>query len=201
LGRDKPEVSEAQAMLQQIVNNGARAADVIRGLRALAKKAAPERTMFDLNEAISEVLAITRTELLRASIKLDTTAMQGQLLVNGDRVQLQQVVLNLLMNAVEAISSVDRDQRKIIVSTELSNVQAIMVTVEDNGEGMAPETIAKVFEPFVTTKKSGMGMGLSICKTIVESHSGELTVTSTYGHGATFRFWIPRGDPASVEPT
>lgn len=193
LNRDKPDVVEARTIFQKIVTDCTRAADVIRGLRALAKKAAPERVVFDLNQAIGEVLALARTELHRASIQLDRTSVQGTLLVNGDRVQLQQVMLNLLMNAIEAMSPVDREVRKIVVGSELTDAQEAVVTVQDNGEGLSPEAITRIFDPFVTTKTSGMGMGLSICRTIVESHGGDLTVTSTQGQGATFRVRLPVG--------
>lgn len=191
LNRETPDVPEAEALLRRIVLDSARASDVIRGLRSLAKKADSERIVFDLNKSISEVLALVRAELSHVRVELNAEAISGELLVKGDRVQIQQVVLNLVMNAIEAMSVSRRDVRMLMLSSVVDPDGYVRVAVEDSGEGIDAEIAEKLFDPFVTTKPTGMGMGLSICRSIMEAHGGKLSVGHSELGGAQFVFEVP----------
>jgi predicted ATPase/signal transduction histidine kinase len=190
LDRAPPEIGEAREMLERIVSDTTRAKEVIRGLRSLARKASPEFATFDLNESIREVLVLIHGQLEANGVELDQDLIQGECLVNGDRVQLQQVVLNLVVNGIEAMRGVVVRKRLIEVSTQPSGRGRVVIAVADNGTGLDSSIAERIFQPFVTTKTDGMGMGLSICRTIVEAHGGRLTASPRSRGGTVFTFTV-----------
>jgi PAS domain S-box-containing protein len=191
LANDRPDLDEARQAAERIVRDGHRAADIIRSVRALAGKSEPEMTPLDINDAIREVLVLTRSELRRHDVSLETVLSGGLEPVMGDRVQLQQVILNLVMNGIEAMSAVMHEPRVLRVRSRIDGPGDLLIAVEDSGPGLAPETMARLFDPFFTTKPSGMGMGLSICRSIVDAHSGRLWASAQSPRGAVFQFTVP----------
>ncbi|SEE73765.1 PAS domain S-box-containing protein [Rhizobiales bacterium GAS191] len=196
LNRDKPELDRARNALSRIASNGKRAGEVIRGLRALAKKSGPELAKLDINDAIQEVLALTRSELQRHGVVLHTALSAADRPVFGDRVQLQQVLLNLIMNGVEAMSAITDCPKVLAITLEAVEPGGVLVAVEDTGPGLDPATADRIFDPFFTTKSDGMGMGLSICRSIIDAHGGQLSVSPRVPCGTVFRFTVP-GVPSS----
>ena len=168
-----------------------RAADVVRGLRALAKKSGPQLAKLDIDDVISEVLALARGELLRRDVLLHTELAAEDRPVIGDRVQLQQVLLNLIMNSVEAMRGVTERKRELTVSSTLAEPASVLVAVKDTGPGLDPAVAERMFQAFFTTKPDGLGMGLAICRSIVEAHGGRLWVSPRAPHGADVRFTVP----------
>ena len=152
------------------------------------KKAPPQKGRFDLNEAINEVIVLARGEITKNGVSVDTHLTEGALSVEGDRVQLQQVVLNLVMNAVEAMGSVQEGPRELSISTEQTQANGVLVAVRDSGPGVVLENIERVFEAFYTTKSSGVGMGLSICRSIIDAHGGRLWAEANEPRGSVFQF-------------
>jgi signal transduction histidine kinase len=149
--------------------------------------------LFDLNVAIDEVLVMVRDAIEKNRVAVRTCLMKQMAVVRGDRVQLQQVVLNLILNAVEAMGSVEERSRELLIHTEPSKASDILVAVRDSGPGIDPEHLERVFAPFYTTKTSGIGMGLSICQSIVAGHGGRLWAETNRGQGAIFQFTLPSG--------
>ena len=189
LAADVPNLDEAREAARRIVRDGKRAGEVIARIRALTKRASTPRERLDLNETIREVLVLVGDKAKREDVSIQTNFAHDLSPVSGDRVQLQQVVLNLVMNAIEAMSTVGERPRELRIST--GNVEdQVQVTVEDSGPGLDPNTMAKIFEPFYTTKSTGMGMGLSISRSIVQSHGGRLWVTAKDGPGTAFHFTL-----------
>jgi PAS domain S-box-containing protein len=191
LDRDEPDLDEARDSLSSITEDGMRAGEVIRGLRALARKSGPQLTRLDIDDVVRQVLAISRGELLRHNVVLGVELASGERPVLGDRVQLQQVLLNLIMNSVEAMRSVTERTRELTVSSILAEPGSVLVTIEDTGTGLDPAVAERVLEPFFTTKPDGLGMGLAICRSIVEAHGGRLWVSPREPHGANVRFTVP----------
>jgi signal transduction histidine kinase len=191
LNRDKPDLDEARDTISRIANDGMRAAGVIRSIRALSTKAGPDLASFDINEAIQEVLVLTHSERQRHSVELRTDLFTGDQLVLGDRVQLQQVMLNLIMNGIEAVSSITDRARVLTISSEPVEAGGVVVAVEDTGTGLDQTSADRIFDAFFTTKPNGMGMGLSICRSIIEAHGGRLWASPRAPHGAAFRFTVP----------
>jgi signal transduction histidine kinase len=147
----------------------------------------------EINEAILEVIALTRGELVKNGVSLQTQLAEGLPLIQGDRVQLQQVILNLIINAVEAMSGVSEGSRELLIGTGKDASSGVLVAVQDSGPGLNPENFDRLFDAFYTTKPGGMGMGLSICRSIVEAHGGRLWASRTAGPGATVQFTLPVG--------
>ena len=174
LAGETPNVEEAREAARRIVRDGKRAGEVIARVRALAKRAATASEKLDLNETIREVLALVGDEAKRKSVIIRTQFADDLSPVSGDRVQLQQVMLNLTMNAIEAMSSVDERARELVITTRNIEEDQVQVTVKDSGLGIDPDTIDKIFDPFYTTKPGGMGMGLSISRSILQAHGGRL---------------------------
>jgi PAS domain S-box-containing protein len=193
LKRETPELDEARDAFEQVVSNGQRAADVIRGLRALAKKSGPQPTTLDIDDAIDEVLMLTRNEVERHGVALRIDLAVGDTLVMGDRVQLQQVMVNLILNAVDAMKAVTERARVLSVSSGLTEPDCVLIAIEDSGPGLDPTVAPRIFDPFVTTKPEGLGMGLSICRSIIDAHGGRLWVSPAVPHGTLFRFTLPTG--------
>jgi PAS domain S-box-containing protein len=192
-----PNLEEVRDALASIVKGGFRAGDVINRIRALVKKAPPRTESVDMNEAIREVIVVTRGEAAKHGISVEARLSQGLPLIRGDRVQLQQVVLNLILNAIEAMSVEDSRSRTLSIGTERGDPDNVLVAVRDSGPGIDPERVERLFESFYTTKASGMGMGLSICRSIVEAHGGQLWANANQPHGAVFLFTLPAQKTAS----
>jgi signal transduction histidine kinase len=175
---------------------GHRAGEIIGRIRALVKKAPPPKDWLDVNETIREVIALARSELQRNGTALETRLTDNAHyvpLVFADRIQLQQVILNLIMNAVEAMSEMSDGPRQLLIRTDTDALRGIVVTVHDSGPGVRPEDLHRLFTPFYTTKPQGMGMGLAICRSIIEGHGGRLWATENLDRGATFQFTLPTG--------
>ena len=191
LGAYPPNLEEVRQALDEIVKSGNRAADVIDRIRALIKKAPPRKGRFDLNEAVRDVIALTRSEVLRHGVSLKTELATGLPPAVGDRVQLQQVILNLVMNGIEAMKEVADWPRELLIRSQPDEAGAMLVAVQDSGVGLDPQSVKQVFEAFYTTKPDGMGMGLAICRSIIEAHGGRLWATANEPRGAVFQFALP----------
>jgi C4-dicarboxylate-specific signal transduction histidine kinase len=173
------------------VESGVRAGEVIDRIRALVRKTPPQKDRVEINEAILEVLALVRAEIAKNTVSAKTQLAEGLPPVWGDRVQLQQVMLNLFINAIEAMSGMAEGSRELLISTEKTSSDAVLVAVRDSGPGFPPEGAERLFESFYTTKPGGLGMGLSICQSIIEAHEGRLWASSSRPHGAVFQFTLP----------
>jgi PAS domain S-box-containing protein len=190
LNRQPPELEEVRQALVDIVKDNYRAGDVIGRISDLIKKAPPRKDRLEINEAIREVIELTRSEVVKNGVSVQTNFAQGLPLIEGDRVQFQQVILNLLMNAIEAMSGVDEGTRELLISTRKAEPNGVLVGVRDSGPGLAPAPLERVFDAFYTTKSGGMGMGLSICRSIIEAHGGRLWASANVPRGATFEFTV-----------
>jgi len=181
---------EAREAVERIIRDGARAGEVITRIRALFKKAETAKEPLELNEVVREVIVLARSELdkRRVALRLELTPDLPRVL--GDRVQLQQVLLNLILNGIEAMRTIEERPRELLIGTQIIAEAEMLVTVRDSGVGLDPEGLEEAFTPFHTTKPGGLGMGLSISRSIVENHSGRLWATANDGHGATFQFTL-----------
>jgi signal transduction histidine kinase len=187
---ETPNVDEVRETLARIQKDGNRAADVIGRVRALARKAPVQKDGLNINDVIADVIALTRGELDRSRVLLHIDLADGLPAVSGDKVQLQQVVLNLIVNAIEAMRESER--RHLMIASQEDPEGHIRVSVRDSGGGLKPESIDQIFKSFFTTKSGGMGMGLSICRSIIEMHGGRLFAGTNAPHdGATFEFALP----------
>jgi C4-dicarboxylate-specific signal transduction histidine kinase len=191
LGLQPPNLEEVREALAAIVTDSNRASDVINRMRALIKKAPARKDGLQINEVILEVTALMRGELVKSGVSLNTQLAQGLPLIQGDRVQLQQVLVNLIMNAVEAMGSVNHGSRKLLIGTGADEAGRIRISVQDSGPGLNPQIFDRVFDPFYTTKADGMGMGLSICRSIIEAHDGRIWASAMPGSGSTFNVSLP----------
>jgi PAS domain S-box-containing protein len=191
---DLGEVAEA---LGCVVGDADRAAVIVDRIRDHIKKAPPRKHRFDLNEAINEVIVLARTAIANNGVSVQTHLTEGLAPVEGDRVQLQQVFLNLILNAAEALSTVDEGARELLISTEQTRTNGVLVAVRDSGPGIDPEHIKRVFEAFYTTKSRGMGMGLSICRSIIDAHGGRLWAEANEPRGTVFQFTLPSHERSS----
>ena len=193
-----PDLDEVRASLSRIVEDGKRAGNVISGIRALINKVPPRKDRFDLNEAILEMIVLTRSEVFKHGILLRTELASGLPGVDGDRTQLQQVILNLVLNAIEAMGGIDAGARELRISTEREAAGGVLVTVRDSGPGLDPTDTERVFKAFYTTKPKGMGMGLAICRSMVEAHGGRMWASANEPGGAVFQFTLPLERDESV---
>jgi len=191
LGLEPPNLEEVREALAAIVTDSNRASDVINRMRALIKKAPARKDGLQINEVILEVTALMRGELVKSGVSLNTQLAQGLPLIQGDRVQLQQVLVNLIMNAVEAMGSVNHGSRKLLIGTGADEAGRIRISVQDSGPGLNPQIFDRVFDPFYTTKADGMGMGLSTCRSIMEAHDGRIWASAMPGSGSTFNVSLP----------
>jgi PAS domain S-box-containing protein len=197
LGADPPNIEETHQALGRIVRDGRRASDILGRIRALVRKAPSRRDQVAVNDMITEVLALTRAELRRNHIAARTQLASGMAPVDGDRVQLQQVLLNLILNAIEAMREPGDDRKELLITSTEDASTGVRIAVADTGPGLPAESLARVFDAFYTTKSDGMGMGLSICRSIVEAHGGEISTAANEPRGAVFQFTLPR-DGASA---
>ena len=185
------DVAEVREVLTCIVNETGRTSDVVDRIGSLIKKAPPRKEVVDLNAAMLEVTALTRSEAVKTGVRVETQ-LAGELpRIQCDRVQLQQVMLNLIVNAIQSMSGVEDGNRELQISTVSIEPEGVCVAVRDTGHGLRQESLPRLFEPFYTTKPDGMGMGLSICRSIIEAHGGRLWATGCEPRGALFQFTIP----------
>jgi C4-dicarboxylate-specific signal transduction histidine kinase len=185
------DLDEVRQIQSDIVKDGNRAGEVICRIRNLFKKAPPRRDRFEINGAIREVIEIVRGEAVKNGVTVQTELPDHLPHIHGDRVQLQQVVLNLIINAIQAMSGLTEGIRQLHIGTESVGEDGVCVAVRDSGPGLSTENLQRLFEPFYTTKPNGMGMGLSICRTIIEDYGGRLWATGLHPNGALFQFTIP----------
>jgi PAS domain S-box-containing protein len=191
LAAEPPNLQRAQRALDRIVQAGTRASAVIDRVRTLVKREPVRAAPVDLNEVVRDVVAMVRDELQRGGVSLETGLAEELPAVPGDRVQLQQVILNLMLNAIEATRGIEGRPRQVSVASRVERDKGVQVEVRDSGVGLTADSQARVFEAFFTTKPSGLGMGLSISRSIIEAHGGRISATPNYPHGAIFQFWVP----------
>ena len=200
LNATPPNVEEAQRGLARIVRDGNRASDIIERVRALSKKAAPQKSDLDISETIGEVIGLTRGEAAKNGISVETRLADDLPSADGDRVQIQQVVLNLIVNAIEAMSADHKSTRHLLISTARREPDCVIVAVQDSGPGMEPADLDHIFDAFYTTKPSGLGMGLSVCRAIIEAHGGRLWASNAAAQGAVFQFTLPTRSESTSHP-
>src|SRR4030088_2238371 len=198
LDRGTPDLDEARGAVESIINDGKRAGEVIERVRALAKKTDTEKRPLDINDLVTGVIALVRRELVSNGVSLRMELAHALPMVLGDRVQLQQVIINLVMNGIEAMQPITDRPRELMIRSHQDESDQVLVTVKDRGVGISVQNADQLFNAFFTTKSSGMGMGLSICRSIMEGHGGRLWATANVPHGATFQFTMPvNADAAS----
>jgi PAS domain S-box-containing protein len=192
------DLDEVRQTLEDIVKGGNRAGDVVERIRDLIKKAPPRSDRLDINQAIREIIEFARGEALRSGVQVKTALADHLPHIRGDRVQLQQVMLNLILNAVEAMAGVTQESRHLLITTRKADSSGVLVSVRDTGPGLPAAALEHLFEPFHTTKPNGMGIGLSICRSIVEAHDGRLRASANSPRGTVFQFTLPAdGDHAA----
>ncbi len=191
LNAPRPDLEEARQALARIVRDGHHAGEVIGRIRALIKKAPPRKGDMAINDAILEIVALTHGEAIKNGVSVRTQLAEGLPLIQGDRVQLQQVILNLMINAIEAMGGTNDAPRELLIVTETAEPSAVQVAVQDSGPGLAPEVLERLFDAFYSTKPTGLGLGLSICRSIIEAHDGRLWATANVPRGAVFQFTLP----------
>jgi len=189
LANKKPDIDELREILSDIIKDDKRAGDVITKLRALLKRSEFQFTTLNINDVIREVIPLVRSDAVIKNISLSTELNDSIPIISGDRIQLQQVILNLILNGFEAMMNVD--SRRLCICTVQEDQAVITVSVKDSGVGIDDKNIERLFKPFFTTKKEGMGMGLTINKAIVEAHGGHLCAKNNPDQGATFYFMLP----------
>ena len=191
LSTSPPNLEKARQSAEKIIQDGTRAGTVVSRIRALFKKEQPIKNWVDINEVIRELIQLLRHEAVSRRTSIASELRDQLPRLKADRVQLQQVLLNLVMNAMDAMTEADGKQRQIVISTCMKDEGVILVTVEDSGKGLPPEMIDRIFEPFFTTKPNGIGLGLSISRSIIEAHEGRLWVSPNPSGGAIFQFTLP----------
>jgi C4-dicarboxylate-specific signal transduction histidine kinase len=195
LTRDEPDLEEARLAASRVVKDAARASEIINRIRSLFKRGTPQRELVDVNEVIREMVVLLRGQAIRYSTSMRTEESEGLPQIMGDRVQLQQVLMNLMINAIEAMKDVD-GARELAVMSQRTEDEQVMVTVSDTGVGLPPQHADQIFNAFFTTKADGTGMGLRISRSIVESHGGRLWADGNSPRGASFHLTLPIKDDA-----
>ncbi|MBZ9780015.1 PAS domain-containing sensor histidine kinase [Pseudomonas sp. REP124] len=197
LDREEPNVAEVHGAVQRIMSEAHRASEVIRRIRALSCKTEPHYSPIDLQDVLQEALLLTRRETRRHKANIELKSQADGLWVQGDRIQLQQVIINLLLNALQALSSIHAKGRRLVIVLDTAPNNQVTLRVQDNGPGIPAEILPRLFEAFFTTKAEGMGMGLSICRSIIEAHGGRIWAESEPGRGASVCFSLAGGTPGS----
>jgi PAS domain S-box-containing protein len=193
------EMDEATVAIERVVDEGNRAGDVIQRLRELATRGSPRMERFHVNEAVEEAISLVKSELASKQISLERKLAPALPTVLGDRVQVAQVILNLVLNAIEAMAEATGATRQIVIASQLHESAMVLVSVVDRGRGFDPPLLDSIFDPFVTTKPEGMGLGLSMSRTIVEQHGGRLWASANNPHGATFSFTLPAAAESAAQ--
>jgi len=191
LNRDAPDLEEVRRLLARMANDSDRAGNVVSRIRDLVKKAPPQMEPLHMNEAISEVIELTRGEATKSGVSVQTQFAESLPPVKADRTQLQQVILNLILNAVQAMDEGGLALRELQIGTEANGSDGVLISIRDSGPGIRQQSIERLFDPFYTTKQAGMGMGLAICRSIVEGHGGRIWATANVPRGAAFHFTLP----------
>jgi C4-dicarboxylate-specific signal transduction histidine kinase len=191
LAHEPPNLGEGRSSVEAMIDSGIRAGEVISRLRAMMKKSPPHRDLLNINDAILAVIALVGAEAQRNRVSLRTELSNDLPLILGDRIQLQQVILNLIMNAIEAMRGIDQTQRKVLVVSRKDESKAALVEVRDSGAGLERLALDRLFDAFYTTKPDGMGIGLAVSRTIIESHGGQLRALPNVPQGAVFEFQLP----------
>jgi signal transduction histidine kinase len=191
LGHEAPHLEEARAAVERVIRDGHRASEVIRRIRALSTKTDPQKAWLDLNDVIHEVVLLVRREGLGHRVSLQTELAAALPPVLGDRIQLQQAIINLVINGIEAMASVTERPRQLLIRLHQPEAGQVRVAVQDSGIGIDPAYVDRLFNAFFTTKPSGMGMGLSISRSIIDAHGGRMWASRHVGPGATFQFTLP----------
>lgn len=200
LDAQPPDLAEVRQALSRIARDTNRAISLISGLRALVQKAPPRKDSVDMNAAVLEIIALIRGEFLKYRISVETRFAESLPFVQGDGVQLQQVILNLIVNALEAMRGIGGGPRELLVGTARAS-DGVLVTIRDSGPGLPLDRIERLFDAFYTTKPNGLGMGLSICRSIIDRHGGRLWATANTPCGALFQFTVPSVQAMSPEPS
>ncbi len=202
LTRDPPDLEEVRSALQRMISDGKRASDVVKRIRTLVRKSEAKTAPLDLNEVVSESVSLLQREVIKHRVVLRLELEPALPAVLGDTVQLQQVIINLILNAIQAMDTVYDRPRQLLIRSSLDGSGQAHVLVQDSGIGLDPETERRLFNAFFSTKAEGMGIGLSICRSIIEAHRGRVWATGNPGPGATFQFSVPAiGQTASPSPT
>jgi signal transduction histidine kinase len=202
LSAQPPDLEEARKAVERIAKEGSRGAALIQRVRDMTKKSPPQIEWIDINDTIQETLALVHAEVVTHRVILETKLARDLRPVRGDRIQLQQVILNLVINAVEATDANGTFPRQVVVETGMEDAIALRVTVRDSGGGLAPQELEKVFAPFYTTKPGGMGMGLAVSRSIIQTHGGQLWAMPNAPRGAAFSFTLPiSGQPLPIAAT
>jgi signal transduction histidine kinase len=191
LAADPPNLPEAKQAVGWLVNDANRASDIIAQVRALTKSSPPEKHWLDINEIILGTRMLIESELQKHRVSLRTDLAGDLPQVRGDRVLLQQVILNLILNAIEAMTSVPEGSRDLIICSVRNDTYSVLISVQDSGSGLVPENLSRLFNAFYTTKPDGMGMGLAISRSIVEAHGGRISATPNSPRGAVIQFIVP----------
>jgi signal transduction histidine kinase len=204
LSAQQPDLAEARLALGRVIRDANRASEVVSAIRALHKREPLRCEGLQINQAVLAVLDLTKDEARRNGVSVRTYLAKSLPPIQGDRIQLQQVILNLINNGVDAMRPGRQGSRELLISTGRAGSHSVLVRVRDSGPGLAPASLERVFQPFYTTKRSGMGMGLSICRSIVEAHGGRLWATANVPCGAVFQFALPslpamHGDPFPLQ--
>lgn len=197
LDKQPPDLGEVREALRCIVGDADRAGEIIDRIGCQVKKAASQKNRIDLNEAISEVVGLARSAIAKDGVSVRTRLAEGLLPVHGDRVQLQQVILNLILNAAEAMSAADEGARELLISTARRQTNDVLVAVNDSGPGIDRNVLERVFEAFYTTKVGRLGMGLSVCRSIIAAHGGRLWAEAKAPRGAVLQFTLPSAEGGS----
>lgn len=198
LGLDTPNLAEARAAALRTTLGATRASEVISRIRSLIKKASTERAPVQLNEVVHEMAALAESQAMLNHVEVEMHLMPDMPAVLGDRIQIQQVILNLIINGIEAMTGVTGRDRKLIIQTQIADDGQACVSIHDTGIGVSADNIGRLFEPFYTTRSDGIGMGLAISRSIIEAHGGRLWAESTVDQGSVFQFALPSGNSASV---
>lgn len=198
LDHQPPALEQTRRALTRAIENGIRSSEVIERIRDLVKKSPPKRDSLAINSVIGQVIELTQAEAARHDVSIQTLFADRLPKVIGDRVELQQVTLNLILNAIEAMSETTEGKRELLIQTARADAESIRVSITDSGPGLSAEGLARLFEPFYTTKSGGLGVGLSICRSIIVAHGGRLWATANEPRGAVFQFTVPIDDGFTV---